>query len=50
MSYTLDTSAVLAYFLDKPGADEVREILKHAENGDRKVFVSLCENRHQDIL
>ncbi len=28
MSYTLDTSAVLAYFLDEPGTDEVKEILK----------------------
>ncbi len=40
MSYTLDTSAVLAYFLDEPGADEVKEILKSAENGDGEVFVS----------
>jgi len=40
MSYTLDTSAVLAYFLDEPGADEVQEILKHAEKGEEEVFVS----------
>ena len=40
MSYTLDTSAVLAYFLDEPGSDEVKEILKHAEKGEGKVFVS----------
>ena len=40
MSYTLDTSAVLAYFLDEPGADEVKEILKHAEKGEGKAFVS----------
>jgi predicted nucleic acid-binding protein len=40
MSYTLDTSAVLAYLLDEPGADEVKEILKHAEKGEGKVFVS----------
>ena len=40
MSYTLDTSAVLAYFLDEPGADEVKEILKSAENGDGEAFVS----------
>ena len=40
MSYTLDTSAVLAYFLDEPGADEVKDILKSAENGDGKAFVS----------
>jgi predicted nucleic acid-binding protein len=42
MSYTLDTSAVLAYFLDKAGADEVQEILKHAEKGE-EVFVSFME-------
>ena len=40
MSYTLDTSAVLAYFLDEPGADEVKEILRQAENGDGEAFVS----------
>ena len=40
MSYTLDTSAVLAYFLDEPGADEVEDILRHAERGEEKIFVS----------
>lgn len=40
MSYTLDTSAVLTYFLDEPGADEVKEILQQAERGDEEVFVS----------
>ena len=40
MSYTLDTSAVLAYFLDEPGADEVEEILQQAETGEAEVFVS----------
>jgi len=40
MSYTLDTSAVLAYFLDESGADEVKEILKQLENGEGEVFVS----------
>ena len=40
MSYTLDTSAVLAYFLDEPGSDEVEAILLRAEKGQEKVFVS----------
>jgi len=40
MSCTLDTSAILAYFLDEPGADEVKEILRSAEKGEEKVFVS----------
>lgn len=40
MNYTLDTSAVLSYFLDEPGADEVKEILLLAKKGEREVFVS----------
>ena len=40
MSYTLDTSAVLTYFLDEQGAGEVEEILQQAEKGQEKVFVS----------
>jgi predicted nucleic acid-binding protein len=40
MSYTLDTSAILAYFLDEPGSDDVKEILKQSENGEGEVFVS----------
>ena len=37
MSYTLDTSAVLAYFLDEPGVDEVKEILnkQKTKKGER---------------
>ncbi len=40
MSYTLDTSAILAYFLNEPGADEVRRILKVGEKGREEVFAS----------
>lgn len=40
MSYTLDTSAVLAYFLDEPGVNEVKKILKQAENKKAEVYVS----------
>ena len=40
MSYTLDTSAILAFFLDEPGSDEVAEILQQAEKGQDSVFVS----------
>lgn len=40
MSYTLDTSAVLAYFLDEPGVNEVKEILKQAEDRKGEVYVS----------
>jgi len=40
MSYTLDTSAVLAFFLDEPGSSEVEEILQQAEDGKEQVFTS----------
>jgi predicted nucleic acid-binding protein len=40
MNYTLDTSAVLAYFLDEPGVNEVKEILKQAENKKGRACVS----------
>jgi len=40
MSYTLDTSAVLAYFLDEPGVNEVKKILKQAENKKAEVYIS----------
>ena len=40
MSYTLDTSAIMAYFLDEPGADVVERIFQKAEKGSIGAFVS----------
>jgi predicted nucleic acid-binding protein len=40
VNFTLDTSAVLAYFLDEPGSTEVETILMQSEKGEAKVFVS----------
>ena len=40
MSYTLDTSAVLAYFLGEPGVNDVKEILKQAETRKGQAYVS----------
>jgi predicted nucleic acid-binding protein len=40
MSYTLDTSAILAYLLNEAGADEVRHILEAGEKGQLDVLAS----------
>jgi predicted nucleic acid-binding protein len=38
--YTLDTSAVVAYFADEPGAAQVERLLVSAEAGKAEVFAS----------
>ena len=36
----LDTSALLAYFFDEPGAEKVEEIINKATEADRPLFIS----------
>ena len=38
--YTLDTSALIAYFADEPGADRIEEILRLAGSNRVEVFAS----------
>jgi ribonuclease VapC len=38
--FTLDTSAVIAYFVDEPGAAEVERLLTLAEAGKARVYAS----------
>jgi len=39
-SYTLDTSAIMVYFLGEKGKDEVSRILSRARKGETTVYVS----------
>lgn len=39
-AYTLDTSAIFAYFADEPGAQEVGRLLTSAEAGHLAAYVS----------
>jgi predicted nucleic acid-binding protein len=38
--YTLDTSAIIAYFTDEPGADRVAELLETAARGRIEAYAS----------
>lgn len=38
--YSLDTSAIMAYFTDEPGADRVEHVLELADTGRAEVYAS----------
>ncbi|MGI9952153.1 type II toxin-antitoxin system VapC family toxin [Moorellaceae bacterium AZ2] len=40
MKYVLDTSALLAYYQDEPGADMVEQLLNKAEAGEVEIYLS----------
>lgn len=41
MRYVLDTSALLAYYQDEPGADIVEQLLNKAQAGKIEIYLSL---------
>lgn len=40
MRYVLDTSALLAYYQDEPGADIVEQLLNKAQAGEIEIYLS----------